>query len=813
MTTADRIQQMLAETRWLHGLARQLVACDHTAADLVQDTLSTAWRRPPAGAGPVRAWLRTVLLRNWRDKHRRRDRRRRHEHAQASAHEAFAPDPADVVHKAESQRALVAAVLALAEPFRTCVLLRFFDNLPPRVIAARTGVTVSTVNSRLQRALAMLRRHFAERHGERWSSALLPLLAPPSHWLPLLGVPLVPTALKFVPVAVLFVVACWWWQTPEPAPTPAVAAVDRFERLVAAAPTESSVPAAEAASRLDSTPAARAAVSAPDSEMRWHGRVVDAQGAVRPGVQLQIGAGDATIVSGAEGVFEIVGQQGSGTVRSRDPRWSTVMQGLLRQDRVCTIVVAPRLDLGGRVVDASGAPVPRAAVQVHSPTMLGADLGMLLDFSTPCSWRCECDDDGRFHLADVPLVAGASLVAELGGWVPRIVPLPPASTELLELVLERPATSASVIEGLVVDRWGAAVAQARVSAGAAVARSDARGGFALDVAGNATMQRLVAVAPGALPAIFVPERDAAGAPRWPARVVLQLGGPPRTLTGRVTFADGKPAAGAKVWLADPTLVGTEDDVVLAESLLAGEDRPFWNFVLAAADGTFRIDGLSERSYTLRALDGRTLLEHTMHGVQPGPSPIELRLAGSLFDRVRVKILARDRQPIAGAKVVLQRPALEVQVPGGTRDEWATGAAGQSDTNGVVEFTNVPTSGVEVFASGDDILFAGRTIEPGIDPNEFVVTVDRRVHLQVQLSPPFDRVDRCRVLDADGKSMLLRVMRGNAAQTSRSAAVTEGRSHILSLGEGARTLVLLRGDQEVGRIPIDLSPGPVHTANF
>ncbi len=115
--------------------------------------------------------------------------------------------------------------------------------------------------------------------------------------------------------------------------------------------------------------------------------------------------------------------------------------------------------------------------------------------------------------------------------------------------------------------------------------------------------------------------------------------------------------------------------------------------------------------------------------------------------------------------------------------------------------------------GDAIQFAGHLIEPGIDPAAFGLQVDRRVHVQVELAPPLDRADRVRVLDGEGKAMLLRVMRGESAQTSRSAEIVDGRSQILSLGEGAVTAVFLKKDQEVGRMPLPLAIGQVNTIRF
>jgi DNA-directed RNA polymerase specialized sigma24 family protein len=69
-------------------------------------------------------------------------------------------------------------VLALDEPWRSAVLWRFFHDLQPRVIAARLGVPVATVRSRVQRGLELLRTELLPRAGLRDPDlrALAPLL-------------------------------------------------------------------------------------------------------------------------------------------------------------------------------------------------------------------------------------------------------------------------------------------------------------------------------------------------------------------------------------------------------------------------------------------------------------------------------------------------------------------------------------------------------------------------------------------------------------------------------------------------------------
>ena len=76
------------------------------------------------------------------------------------------------------QRALVDAVLALDEPYRSAVLLRYFEGLEPAEIARRRGVPAGTVRSHLSRGLAELRAALDRRHGgdtRTWCAALLPL--------------------------------------------------------------------------------------------------------------------------------------------------------------------------------------------------------------------------------------------------------------------------------------------------------------------------------------------------------------------------------------------------------------------------------------------------------------------------------------------------------------------------------------------------------------------------------------------------------------------------------------------------------------
>ncbi len=146
---------LLTHRDWVRRLARSLVRDEASADDLEQRTWLAALRRPPRDATTVRAWLARVVSRQAMNAHRGATRRDVHEFA-AARPEALR-STADVVAEAESHKLVVLAVLDLDEPYRSTVLLRWFENLPPRDVAGRMGVPVETVRTRLRRAHDVIR--------------------------------------------------------------------------------------------------------------------------------------------------------------------------------------------------------------------------------------------------------------------------------------------------------------------------------------------------------------------------------------------------------------------------------------------------------------------------------------------------------------------------------------------------------------------------------------------------------------------------------------------------------------------------------
>lgn len=150
---ADRIAQWTENAGWVRGLARHLVSDPHGADDVAQEALVAA-----LGAGRAEpAWLSGVVRLLAANRRRAARRREDRERVVAARRDGLVPPVADTVARVEQERLLVDAVMSLEQPFRDVVLLRYFDDLPPREIARRLGVPVATVHSRLGRAVARLR--------------------------------------------------------------------------------------------------------------------------------------------------------------------------------------------------------------------------------------------------------------------------------------------------------------------------------------------------------------------------------------------------------------------------------------------------------------------------------------------------------------------------------------------------------------------------------------------------------------------------------------------------------------------------------
>lgn len=170
--SASRLEALLTDSDpWLERLARRLVGVDR-APDVAQETLAAGFER--FGSEPVpRPWLARVVRNLAAREHRSAARRRRRE-SLAARSESLDPTAEAHLERLEVRRRVTAAVLALSEPGRSCVIFRYFEGLGPTEIADRTGESVRTVESRLRRSLDRLRTHLLRESDDReaWIASL-----------------------------------------------------------------------------------------------------------------------------------------------------------------------------------------------------------------------------------------------------------------------------------------------------------------------------------------------------------------------------------------------------------------------------------------------------------------------------------------------------------------------------------------------------------------------------------------------------------------------------------------------------------------
>lgn len=163
---------LLEHRGFVRALAYGVLGRDDLSDDALQEAYLVALRHPGAPPNRLRSWLGSIGRRRAIDLHRREVTRRRHETAALSAHDA---SPTDVLaERADVGRRMAEAVLGLEAPYRDVLLLRYYEGLVPRGIAARLSVPVETVRTRVKRGLARLREVLdADGRGrERWLSSV-----------------------------------------------------------------------------------------------------------------------------------------------------------------------------------------------------------------------------------------------------------------------------------------------------------------------------------------------------------------------------------------------------------------------------------------------------------------------------------------------------------------------------------------------------------------------------------------------------------------------------------------------------------------
>ncbi len=166
------LAQLLERHAWLDALAAGLVRDEASAADLVQATALAALQHRSRGGRIGRSWLEAVLRRLAAFQYRS-DANRRAREEEAAKRDGL-PSTLELNQRIELHRRLAQLVDELEEPYRSTVLLYYFEGLSVKRIAQGQGVPQATVRTHLFRARKRLKSTLEREFGrDEWFPLLL----------------------------------------------------------------------------------------------------------------------------------------------------------------------------------------------------------------------------------------------------------------------------------------------------------------------------------------------------------------------------------------------------------------------------------------------------------------------------------------------------------------------------------------------------------------------------------------------------------------------------------------------------------------
>jgi len=304
---------------------------------------------------------------------------------------------------------------------------------------------------------------------------------------------------------------------------------------------------------------------------------------------------------------------------------------------------------------------------------------------------------------------------------------------------------------------------------------------------------------------------------------VRLGGEPLAIEGRVVDGAGAPIAGAQVWMADPTHFGTTKELMgrgyavsprSLEEALAGKRS-----TVCGVDGAFRLEGLVDREYALRAFDGRTFSFGragsfgTGWTIRAGATEVELVVATDpSATRVAGRVTSLGGEPLVGVEV---RPQM-----GGNRaelerppDPFQLGR--RTDSDGRFEFETLSVDGTDLMLYGMqsyDYFVERVSLADFPDLARVDIRVSLPCKLQVVLTDP-ELANEARVFDANGAPVQILEHHGNYSIQPEFLAIEGGTSLVVGVSELASEIALAKDGEEVLRLPVRVDPTRITTVEY
>ncbi|MHC4853634.1 MAG: RNA polymerase sigma factor [Planctomycetota bacterium] len=856
--TSINIDELMAHDAWLRRLVMDLVEPD-LVEDIVQETFLAAWL---AGQGQrvrnLPGFLRRVG-RNLALRHRRREGRRRRREQGAAKGEAL-PATGQMLERLEAHRQLTAAVSQLDEPYRTTILLRYFEGLTPKQVAARQAVPASTVRTRLERGLSQLRGRLEGADvralaalflwpelgaaGSAAGSATATTVAAPT------GAPIATklaatlfSGAVFMSVHVkstvlvgllvlLAGVGIWYW---DPLGVEA-AAIDEdgvATRLVADVQEQ---PVATSDRRpLEASDLGNTETSAQATATVLRGRVLNTRGVPMANVPLLIDRKDSLVTeydelmrvkrpkhpvmlaraeTDQEGRFELPADKltpdvevdarlGDGFV----PLWLSVPQ---RQDwdhKEVLVVAAPRMSIAGRVVDEDGVAIAGAIVAANVPGLVAFPFA-LEDVQAMPLPNTGTNARGEFALSGLPDTAELELWVLATGYRRAVVDRED-DPRLIVMKRER-GGDAYRIHGTVVDRSLRVVKGALVRVGNERTRSDDRGQFDLGFKRLQEDTQLFLAKKGHCTTTWDQHLEILRTGRQKeVVVVLTLGDAPRQIAGRVVDRAGEPVPGLVVVLKDTLFLGfyqTGEDLALGKKSRpeSGSGNLMKVDARTGADGGFQVGGLGQRNYRLHIFDPKTLVAMITAPIAAGTADLVVRFPKDMvFAELHGVVRSSTGQPLEDVEVKCALRTFQSKVV----STWAPGDITRTDDAGRFVLERVPRAGVYLKVSGSQVMDYEVPVEAAVKGDELVLVPPLRCHFRIRGGRT--DADAIRLLDAAGKVVSIFKRTGQMSMSGKEWTLRRGRTSTLAASETARTLVYLAKGKELSRQPVRLVPGKVN----
>ncbi len=841
---AARVEELLQEDGWLRGLVLGLVRGDEVE-DVLQQTRLAALEHPPRQV--VRAWLAKVAqnlaLRRMRDEGRRR------KHEQSAARPEALPSTEETVQRMASQRMVTSAVSSLREPYRTAVILRWYHGFSHAEIAARLGISEDNARQRCSRGLAQLRSQMHAELGPDWRKdhALALLTLPQAQPVPLPSLtnslPLMMTGALTVKktlsgAAVALVVL-------------ATATLLYFEFDSSDASLSAPMPgdlepvqlaATDSTEATEDSVGERQKLAAPITPFpiddSWHisGRVLDLRGLPVPGVAItnttapspRISNPIIAALAAALPIFEIgqsdelgefalqvaalpedtFGVAGPWVLLYSQPpaRKEKRQQGLI-------IVVAPSLEIAGRVVDMDGSPLDAVTVSVAKdlPSEFPMPLDKLRSFRSERQVRS--DRDGNFAIDQVP-GGGCSLEFRKAGYRRVQIEVPKEGLPDRVIRMARGNPEEIILHGIVLGSRNELIEGARVGLDRSQTTTDRYGSFELVIPNHSLRPNASLVAGKAgwqstvLEGFGARARDAAGRDE---PIELRLPGPSLSISGRILDAEGRPMRGMPIfpWQERMAFANmTPEDLAIDPSSMPFDvaGNSIHAFDKTASDGSFTIAGLRDKSYRLRLYDPKRPFVFTSEAFAAGSTDVEITIPeNAIRKQVSGVLRTRDGNAVANASISFWIAGID----NGLSIVRQGHLVGSTDQDGQFALTSIPRYCGTLGFSSDGIETLEIDLDP-LDPGEDLeLTALRLGHFKVEVVTDPELARGCTVIDAEGETLQVTKRTLGGIGISTWVQLEKGKSAVLSFSERAVMLIIHGTDgQELARLSMRMVPGQV-----